>query len=116
MLFAVKGLVFTIIYVCCWSWADLESLVGFGAQLLPVFGAVLHPINPFVQISLYALAGFADLVSFQVEGVIAVIIPLGVGWVGSVWDVANRVDDETGDQGAVRVGADDRFVDDLLGR
>ena len=84
------------------------------AQLLPVFSPVFHAIDPFIQVAL-RVQRFADLVPFQVEIVVAVVITLGVGWMRSIRHMADCIDDKTGDERAVGVGADDGFIHDLFG-
>jgi hypothetical protein len=53
------------------------------------------------------LAGLADFIPLPGKSVIAVVIALGVGWVGAVGHMADRATMKAGDQGAVGVGADD---------
>jgi hypothetical protein len=88
--------------------------VRFRAQLLPVGSAVGQAVDPFVQVG-RRLRRLADLVPFQVEIVVAVVVALGVGGVRAVGHVADRIDDKLGDQGAVGVRADDIFIDNLFG-
>ena len=98
-----------------WFAFDLQAGVGFGAEFLPVFSPVFDPIDPLIQPGGQGFGGFADLVPLQVEGVITVVVSLGIGWMGAVWDMAHRVDHKTGDERAIGIRADLVFADDLLG-
>ena len=87
----------------------------FRSQFLPVFVAVFHPVHPFIQPLLHPGGIFGDLIPFQIEGVVTVIITLGVGGMTGKGNVADRIDDETGDEGAVGVGADHCLIDNFFG-
>ncbi len=83
-------------------------------ELFPVFGAVLHPVDPLIQPLLHAGGVFGDLIPFQVEGIVAVVISLRIGGMAGEWNVADGIHDEIRDDGAVGVGADDGLIDDLF--
>ena len=80
------------------------------AQFLPIFRPIGNAINPLIQICQYGLPAFADLIPFEIESVITVVIPLGIRWVGAIRHVANGIHDKTGDQSAVWIRTDHALV------
>ena len=65
-------------------------------EFLPVFSPIFDAIDPLIQPIVQGFGGFADLIPFQVEGIITVVVSLGIGGMSAVWDMANRVNHKTG--------------------
>ena len=85
-----------------------------GAELLDVVGTAAEVVDPLAQPGLRRGLVAADRVPLAVEVVVAVVGTLDVRGVRPERLDDDRVDDQTRDQGPVRVGADHRLVDELL--
>ena len=85
-----------------------------GAELLDVRRPAVEVVDPLAQPGLDRVLVAGDRVPVEVEPVVAVVGALDVRRVGAERLDDDGVDDEPRDDRPVRVGADDRLVDQLL--
>src|SRR6185503_20335062 len=84
------------------------------AELLDVLRATVDPPDPLVEPRLSRGLIARDRIPVEVEPVVAVVCALDVGRMRAPWLDHDRVDDQAGDDRPVRIGADDRLVDDFF--
>src|SRR4030042_4900077 len=114
MKYSLPYLIFPIIHGGTGSASNFQPLMYFLAQFFPIFQSIFNPIHPFIQIGSSSFSVTADVIPLQIEIVVAVIIPLGIGWMSAEWHMTDRIHNEAGYQSAVWIRTDNSFIHDLL--
>src|SRR6476659_10193400 len=95
-------------------WTGLERRDPLRPQLLDIRGPAIQGVDPVPQPGLERVLVLRDRVPVEVEAVVAVVSALDVRGMRPVRLHDDGIDDEARNDGAVRIGPDDRLVDELL--
>src|SRR5258706_5457245 len=103
-----------VIHGAGWRGTRAEARDPLGSQLLDIRGPSLEVMDPLAEPRLERFFVASDGVPLAIEPVVPVVPALDVRRVSSERFDHHGIDDQAGDDRAVRIGPDHRLVDELL--